>query len=1205
MKITTTRSRILLLLCCMLFVPFLNRTALAQTINTWTQKANFGGTARLGVCGFSIGSKGYIGCGYDGAYKDDFWEYDPATNAWTQKANYAGGTRSYPSGFSIGTKGYMGCGTNGSTQSNFYEFDPATNVWTVKASLPVARYGAVGLSIGNKGYIATGSSGGSSYLQDFYEYDPTLNTWTAKATFGGSARVQAAGFTLGGKAYVGTGYGGSAQLDFWEYDPATNTWTAKANFPGAARNGAIAFAIGSKGYMGCGGNSSSSNFQDFYEYDATLNTWTIKANGGGGARGNGPAGFSIGTKGYIGAGSTGAPSGYKNDFWEYTAATGEALNFDGVNDYVQTTIDADSDVMPNTTWEAWVYPTATDAVYRQIISIDDGGWDRFIGTISGSVVIGVGTQWIPTTFDINQWQHIAVVYSGSTVKFYKNGIEYSTTCTQGSGMSTSNLMLGCKSSPISAFWSGNVDEVRIWNVARTQCEINTYKNCEIMTTATGLIANYHFNHSESLATNTTQTTLTDVSGNLKDGSLINFALTGSTSNWIAPGAVISNSTTPASINFTVGASVSSSVICLGNLTTLNGTGANTYTWTSGVTNAVAFTPTTTTSYTVIGTSTTGCTSSNSVAVQSITVNPLPVVTASTTNSVICNGATTALNGGGASTYVWTGGVTNGTAFSPSSTQSYTVTGTNATTGCTNTAVKSVTVNSLPVVTASATNSVICNGATTILNGGGANTYTWTGGITNAVAFFPATTTTYTVTGTNTLTSCTSTNIAAQTITVNSLPVVTASATNSVICNGATTILNGSGADTYTWSAGVTNGSVITPSSTQSYSVSGTNTLTGCTSTNSAVQAITVNPLPVITVNSGSVCEGQPFTMIPSGASTYTYSGGSAVVTPTINSSYSVTGTDANGCISSSAAIAMVTVNTLPVIIVNSGVICNGQSFTITPSGAFTYTISGGTALVTPTITSSYSVTGTDTAGCVSAFAAVSDVTVNALPIITTIISNAIICEGGSTTLNGGGADTYTWSGGVSDGVAFSPLVSGSFTVTGTNTLTGCTNTGVESVTVNPSPVITAVSSNSLICAGQTVSLTASGAITYTWSTSASGASIVDSPTLTTTYIVTGEDGNGCMNSDTLIQSVSSCTGIESLNASVVIKLYPNPGSGLATLELPSEAQVVLTNALGEIISNQKLAVGDHQIDITLFANGIYFVKVIQHNKQQTIKLVKE
>src|SRR5882724_5283840 len=92
---------------------FLSNFSFAQ--NTWTQKANFGGTARIEAVGFSIGTKGYIGTGVvSGVGQQDFWEYDPATDVWTQKANFGGSGRSYAVGFSIGSKGYLGTGYNGS-----------------------------------------------------------------------------------------------------------------------------------------------------------------------------------------------------------------------------------------------------------------------------------------------------------------------------------------------------------------------------------------------------------------------------------------------------------------------------------------------------------------------------------------------------------------------------------------------------------------------------------------------------------------------------------------------------------------------------------------------------------------------------------------------------------------------------------------------------------------------------------------------------------------------------------------------------------------------------------------------------------------------------------------------------------------------------------------------------------------------------------
>src|SRR5271157_3785708 len=91
--------------------------------------ADFGGAARDSAVGFSIGSKGYIGTGYDGTteYKD-FWEYDPTANTWTRKADFAGAARDSAVGFAIGSigKGYIGTGYDGSSDyKDFWEYDPS------------------------------------------------------------------------------------------------------------------------------------------------------------------------------------------------------------------------------------------------------------------------------------------------------------------------------------------------------------------------------------------------------------------------------------------------------------------------------------------------------------------------------------------------------------------------------------------------------------------------------------------------------------------------------------------------------------------------------------------------------------------------------------------------------------------------------------------------------------------------------------------------------------------------------------------------------------------------------------------------------------------------------------------------------------------------------------------------------------------------
>src|SRR5439155_25480349 len=125
---------------------------------------------RYGAVGFSIGNKGYIGIGYHIGVEKDFWEYDPVTNAWTQKADFGGTAREQGVGFSIAGKGYIGTGSasNGLSR-DFWEYDPVTNAWTQKANFGgIGRWLATGFSIGGKGYIGTGRDAFPSLLKDFW-----------------------------------------------------------------------------------------------------------------------------------------------------------------------------------------------------------------------------------------------------------------------------------------------------------------------------------------------------------------------------------------------------------------------------------------------------------------------------------------------------------------------------------------------------------------------------------------------------------------------------------------------------------------------------------------------------------------------------------------------------------------------------------------------------------------------------------------------------------------------------------------------------------------------------------------------------------------------------------------------------------------------------------------------------------------------------
>jgi hypothetical protein len=360
--------------------------------DTWTQKADFGGTERYGAVGFSIGSRGYIGTGLNSSYSytRDFWEYDPAANTWTQKADFGGTERYGAVGFSIGSKGYIGTGfeVSYSRTKDFWEYDPAANTWTQKADFGgTERYGAVGFSIGSKGYIGTGSIewfGGASLVEDFWEYDQTANTWTEKAAFGGRHRDGAVGFSIGSKGYVGTGYNGSYTYDFWEYDPALNAWTQKANFgpivPQVQCN-AVGFSIGSKGYIGTGFIGSYT--KDFWEYEPALNTWTQKADFGGIGRYM-AVGFSIGSKGYIG---TGDGEGVKTkDFWEYEPADTTPDQFTFTD---QTGVALSSVITSNIITVAGINAAVTISIVGGQYAINGGSYTSADGTVNNGNTVTV------------------------------------------------------------------------------------------------------------------------------------------------------------------------------------------------------------------------------------------------------------------------------------------------------------------------------------------------------------------------------------------------------------------------------------------------------------------------------------------------------------------------------------------------------------------------------------------------------------------------------------------------------------------------------------------------------------------------------------------------------------------------------------------------------------------------------------------------
>ncbi len=269
--------------------------------------------------------------------------------------------------------------------------------------------------------------------------------------------------------------------------------------------------------------------------------------------------------------------------------------------------------------------------------------------------------------------------------------------------------------------------------------------------------------------------------------------------------------------------------------------------------------------------------------------------------------------------------------------------------------------------------------------------------------------------------------------------------------------------------------------------------------------ISVLPNVAISVNSPTICAGETATLFAAGGTTYTWSAGAtstgtntATASPSTTTTYTVTETT-TGC--SASAIATVTVNQLPSVTINSPSVCPGQTANLTAGGANTYTwagvasFSGNTATVTPTSTSNYTVNGTNTAtGCSNT--AVSTVTIHQLPTIT--VNSPTICSGKTANLIAGGADTYTWSTGITaigtNTATVTPASDIAFTVTGTDA-NGCIASSVGNVTIAPNPTADFITSNETTIKDPTVNFTStsSGAATWLWDFGNGSTSDIENP----------------------------------------------------------------------------------------------------------------
>lgn len=546
-------------------------------------------------------------------------------------------------------------------------------------------------------------------------------------------------------------------------------------------------------------------------------------------------------------------------------------------------------------------------------------------------------------------------------------------------------------------------------------------------------------------------------------------------------------------------------ICSGSSITIDaGPSTNSYNWVpntginylSASHDSVSASPLTTTTYNVTSTSPAGCTANANVTV---TVNNIPALVLSADSITVCPNTNDTVTVSGASTYVWSplsgtnyllpdGSVVE---FNPAATTTYTVVGTTAA-GCVDSTTVHVTVANNLVADAGLPDS-ICPGTSTTLQATGGNYYTWSSnnpativnGNTATPTVTPSVTTVFTVNMMNTV-GCT--GVDSVTVLVRNNPVPNAGP-DTDICVGASTGLTGTGGNTYSWSgSNITSGSntatpTVAPTTTSDYILTVTD-IYGCQE-NDTVNVV-VHALPL--ANAGpdqTICGNNCASLLASGGTQYAWAPPATLSSPNtaatqacplVSSNYTVTVTDAFGCVNTDT-IKVIIAPALTVVASPDASICPGNSAPVSATaaggvgGPYTYawlpaaglaSTNSQSTTATPTVTTTYTVTLTDNCGSIAVIDSVT-ITVFPAPQISTtpdITSGcAPVCVDFTGISNPAAASCSYDFGDQSTANTCNPshcfMTAGSYTVVYTVTdINGCpaTVTYPNLITVHPNPI---------------------------------------------------------------------------------------------------------------------------------------------------------
>jgi hypothetical protein len=653
-------------------------------------------------------------------------------------------------------------------------------------------------------------------------------------------------------------------------------------------------------------------------------------------------------------------------------------------------------------------------------------------------------------------------------------------------------------------------------------------------------------------------------------------------------------------------------ICIGSSVTLGASGGVTYTWNTGDTgSSPTFTPDVTTTYSVTVTDGFGNSDTDDVT---ITVDSMPTAYAGE-DQTVCEGDSVILNAGGGTSYLWsTGDTTASINVNPISNTTYTVEVFNNT--CSDSDDVTINVMSTPDLIIS-DDAVVMIGNSTTIDVSGADSYLWnTGETSNSLIVTPEETITYTVTGFG-VNGCQ--NTAQVTVTV--VAQVVANAGNDItICEGDSVVLNATGGVTYSWNNGIAGASLVaSPNITTTYTVTVTDAY-GNSDSDSIV--VTVNETPNVTVSESiTIIEGESTVLNAYGAEAYIWSTGdtsnSIIINPVQTTTYSVVGTT-NSC----SAEVFVTVYVEELFVASAGVdiqVCDNQSYQIvlTANQGDSYLWNTGettqSIVVSPLSTTEYVVTITngvqeDTDEVI--------VFVNPSPTVEIANGESVeILNGDFITLSASGANTYEWNNGATQpNIAVSPSATTIYEVRGF--VGDCYDE--KQVTVNVlQPVEADAGEDVIICLDEIATLTATGGDDYVWSTGETTQTIQVSPTETTDYTVTVFNALDFDEASVRVEVDLNCQ-IETVVPPIdeildfSFDIFPNPAVNSVNVKLSGTtigSDVFIFDLTGKIVKhteiyNEELSpVTTAQIDISTLQSGVYFVKLIDEDRDITKKLI--